>query len=373
MRSRHSPPTLLTLLAILFSSCPHTVANPYPRNGLFALSDGASFLRQKRCPNPCGWSGQLCCGSDQQCYTDNAGQAQCGPAGGGGISAQGGSGQQGQWQMFTTTWVETGFVTRVSTYSSYVTPQVTAQAFTPASSWVAPAPTQMRCDLPCGNICCAPGQYCAMAGQCAAEVAGGFSSSYFVSQSYSAPLRPTSGTVTTTTSTTGAVTATVPFQTPVGTANNIIYGTAVTANRGLSAGAIAGIVIGIILLLLLIALALCFRGAKGLFGRRKETEVETTYIHRRHHHGAGDGRTWYGGGGGGRPPRPSSPPRKGGGLGGFGGVMAGLGALALALGLKRRYDRRKEEEESSYGSGSTYYSEYDTTTSSESTDPRSRR
>lgn len=363
MPSTQSPPTLLSLLAILLS-CHHTVAKPYPRDDLFAFSDSISFLREKRCANPCGWSGQLCCGSDQTCYTDGAGQAQCGAGGGGGgPSAQVGSGQQGQWQMFTTTWVETDLVTRISTYSSFVTAQVTAQAFTPTSTYVPPATTQMRCDLPCGNICCAPGQYCAMAGQCAAEVAGGSSSSYFTkSQSYSAPLRPTSGTATTTTSTTAAVTTTVPFQTPVGTANNIIYGTAATTNRGLSGGAIAGIVIGIIVLLLLIALALCFRGARGLLGRRRETRVEEeTYIRRRHHHG-GEGGTLYAGGG--RPSRPSPPPRRGRGLGGFGTVVAGLGTLALALGLKRRYDRRKEEESTSYGSGSTYtYSEYDTTTS----------
>ncbi|KAI9790253.1 MAG: hypothetical protein M1816_005278 [Peltula sp. TS41687] len=384
MRPMQSPPTLLSLLAILLS-CHHTVAKPYPRDGgMFALSDHISFLREKRCANPCGWTGQVCCTADQYCYTDSAGQAQCGAGAGGGGAAgppalaagfQAGSGQQeqwqsqqgGQWQMFTTTWTETDLVTRVSTYSSYISAQVTAVAFVPTTStWVPPATTQMQCNLPCGSICCAAGQYCAMAGQCAAEVAGGFSSSYLNSvSSYSAPLRPTSGTATTTTSTTAAVTTTVPFQTPVGTANNIIYGTAATTNRGLSAGAIAGIVIGIILLLLLIALALCFRGAVGLFGgRRKETRVEETYIRRqRHHHGAsGDAGGAYHAG---RPSRPSPPPpKKGGGLGGFGTVVAGLGTLALALGLKRKYDRRKEGENSSYGSASSYtYSEYDTTTS----------
>ena len=55
--------------------------------------------------------------------------------------------------------------------------------------------------------------------------------------------------------------------------------------------------------------------------------------------------------------RPSAPKRSGG-LGGFTAVAAGLGTLALILGLKRK-DKR---EKSSYGSGS-YTDDYYTSAS----------
>ncbi|KAI9886971.1 MAG: hypothetical protein M1823_001187 [Watsoniomyces obsoletus] len=371
-----APTTLLALLAVLLSTCPHAVAKPYPREIPFAEIAGSSILRPRSCASPCGWSGQLCCTADQQCTTNQSGQAICGPnAGGSGggaggpaqVSAQaqgqGGGAGGAQWQYYTTTWVETGFVTRVSTYSSYLgaasTAPIGGAAATPTSSW-APATTSANCVIPCGMICCAQGQYCAHAGQCAAVVAGGVSSSYLAgvisSPTYSAPVRPTSGTLTTTTSTAGGVTATVPFQTPVGTAGNIIYGTAAAqpaSSGGLSTGAIVGIVVGIIILILALIIFFCIRAGRTLFGRRKKVRrEETTYVGSHHHrrHGGG-GRTWYGGRQS-RPPPSGSQRPGGGGLGGFGTVAAGLGALALGLGLKRKHDRRKEEA-SSYGSGST--------------------
>lgn len=269
-------------------------------------------------------------------------------------------------------------MTHVSTYSSYhgavSTAQIGGAAATPTSS-TAPATTSANCGIPCGMICCAQGQYCAHAGQCATVVAGGVSSSYFAgivsSPTYSAPVRPTSGTLTTTTSTAGGVTATVPFQTPVGTAGNIVYGTAAAqpaSGGGLSTGAIVGIVVGIILLILALILFFCIRAGRTLFGRRRVRREETTYVeshHHRRHGGGGAGRTWYGG----RQSRPTGPKRPGG-LGGFGTVAAGLGTLALALGVKRKMDRRKEEA-SSYGSGSTVSYEsgsYDTSESESSLD-----
>lgn len=362
MRLSQSPPTLLSLIALLLSSCHPTVAKPYPRDGIFARADG-SFLRPRNCANPCGWSGQLCCAAGEQCFTDASGQAQCG-GGGGNVGAQGAA---GQWQLFTSTWVETDLVTRVTTYSSFV-PQVTVAVATPTATttWAPATTTPAHCAIPCGTACCNAGSYCAVAGQCLLEVVGAdVSSSYWVG--YSAPLRPTSGTVTTTTSTAGVVTATVPFQTPVATAGGVVFGTApASTGRGLSAGAIAGIVIGTLLgiaLLFLICAFLCLRGAgKKLFGG-KETRIdrEETYVRRSHHSGGGGGASgaWYGD----RPPRTSPPPKKGG-LGGMGGVLAGLGVLAAALGVKRKYDQRKAEV-SSYGTGSSY-TEYTGTSESES-------
>jgi hypothetical protein len=35
------------------------------------------FERQEACVNPCGPYGQLCCDSDQVCYTDSSGNGQC--------------------------------------------------------------------------------------------------------------------------------------------------------------------------------------------------------------------------------------------------------------------------------------------------------
>ena len=369
MRSSQSPPTLLSLLGLLLSSCHHTTAKPYPRDSSLAGAEGISFLQERSCAYPCGWSGQLCCTSSQQCYTDASGQAQCGAGSGGGNNAvaQGSSAQAGagQWQYFTTTWVETDLVTRVETYSSFLgaaTSQVSVADFIPTSTWAPAATTQLQCGIPCGTLCCASGQYCAMAGQCAAEVVGGFSSSYYnsytSSQTYSAPLRPTSGTATTTTSTAGGVTATVPFQTPVGTAGNIVYSTgAAASNKGLSGGAIAGIVIGVIagiILLLLLCAALCFGAGRSILGGRRTRREETTVIERHHRQtgGGGGGRTWYGG----QASRPDPRAKRSGAFGGFGPVLAGLGTLALALGVKRRFDRRKETS-SSYGSGSSYYSD----------------
>ena len=361
---RSSPSSvLLTFLATYLSSCPSTLAKPYPREVPFAEIAGSSLLRARGCANPCGWSGQVCCTAGQQCTTDGAGQAIC-SAGGSGVVVQGesGPGNNGQWQYYTTTWVETGLVTRVSTYSSYL--GATAQAVTPTSSWAPVVTSQAQCSIPCGSICCANGQYCATAGQCAAQAAGGFSSSYYnsyattytsSSQTYIAPLRPTSGTVTTTTSTAGGVTATVPFQTPIGTAGNIVYGSAPSSsNKGLSGGAIAGIVIGILAALFLLSLICCLGSVRRILGGRRRRE-EMTYIrqhrHHRRHNGEqqqtqAGGRPWYGRGG---------PRRQGAGaIGGFGTIAAGLGTLALALGLKRKYDRRKEEASYSSGSDSGY-------------------
>ncbi|KAI9677060.1 MAG: hypothetical protein M1817_006899 [Caeruleum heppii] len=384
MRPSTSSPTLFSLLAILFSSTHFTTAKPYPRDVPFGEIANA-LLDKRQCAYPCGYSGQLCCTSAGQCYTDSSGQAQCGAgsgSGGGsgaaGFSAPVANNQAGgQWAYYTTTYVETGFVTRVSTYSSYLGIQtLVAATTTHAPAVTSQALTCQSGNMPCGGICCASGQYCLSAGNCAAGGAGDVSASYYSSYLSSqtlapaAPLRPTSGGPTTLTST---ASATVPFQTPVGTAGGIVYGAGanVTAgapaqNAGLSGGAIAGIVIGVLLALLLLVLACCFGGLRRLFGGSRTKKTEETYIHESHHSGTGPParRQWFG------TAKPARPAKKKTG-GGAGAVAAGLAGLAIALGLKRRHDRKKASEYSDSGSsyGSSYY---DTSSSSESSDRRTR-
>lgn len=370
MRLPQSPPTLLS---VVLSYSLITNAKPYPRDS--ALVEPASELELERraCANPCGWSGQLCCGTGQTCFTDVAGQAQCGTSGSGG-SQQQQNNNGAQWQLYTTTFVETGLITRTSVYTSYLGGAQPTAVVVPTAQQL-PIVTGVPCSLalnehPCGGICCTAGQYCQFQGQCAAVAGGGadFSASYFnsIQNTGSAFLRPTSNGVRTVTST-GTPTTTVAFSAP--TSRGSTQSMAATAtNNGLSGGAIAGIVIGVLLgiaLLLLLCGFYCFRtlydGILAIFGlgpkrRRVETIEQVNTHHSSHGGAAAGGRPWWG-----RPARVGRPPtpRTSGGFGGFGTVTAGLGALALILGLKRRKDR---QEKSSYGSGS-YTDDYYTSES----------
>ncbi|KAI4164670.1 MAG: hypothetical protein LQ342_001644 [Letrouitia transgressa] len=367
MRLSASSPTLFSLLAIVLTSSHPTQAKPYPRTELVIEAQNTT-LAKRECSNPCGWTGQLCCGASESCYTDSAGQAQCGA---GTSSSSGGSPQannaNGQWQWFTTTYVETDLVTRTSTYSSFCATSPTVQQGSFATG-ARTCNTQLS-ETPCGSICCAMGQYCQYQGQCAAAAGGGGDVSSFYYSSVTATgnsfVRPTSNTVQTVTST-GSATTTIPFGTASPTVGGATAGMqATTSNNGLSGGAIAGIVIGVIagvILLLIICGLCCFKGlidgVLGFFGlgpRRRRREREETYIEERHsHHGGGGGGRWWGTT---RPSRIERPQRRNdGGFGGFGAVAAGLTALAVLLGLKRRRDRRDKE---SYGTGSMYtYSDY---------------
>lgn len=363
--SSSRPPTLLSLLAIVLSSTHISHSKPLPRDN--AGIEARNTTLEVRCAGtPCGWTGQLCCAAGETCFTDSNNQAQCGTGSGGGGGVNQETNNYGQWQLYTTTYVETDLITRTSTYSSYLGGATSSVA--PTQELV-PAPTNAICntglgEIPCGYLCCAVGQYCLYQGQCTAVGGGGgdFSSYYLSSVTGSAFIRPTSNGVQTITST-GSATTTVPFQTPTSTSGSSTAGMeASTTNNGLSGGAIAGIVIGVLIglgILFLLCACFCFKGLLdgllGFFGigpRRRRREE--TYIEERHstrHSGGGGGRAWFGT----RPSRVDKPKRSGG-WGGFTAVTSGLAALALLLGLKRRRDRRDKD---SYGTGSSYtYSDY---------------
>ncbi|KAL8826401.1 MAG: hypothetical protein Q9191_003828 [Dirinaria sp. TL-2023a] len=358
MRPPH-PPTLLSLLTIILSSTHITHAIPFHQD---QFAEDNSTLVERTCAYPCGYIG-ICCGGPGECYTDTNNQAQCGSSSSGSGNSQvaAGAASKGQWQLYTTTYVETDLVTRTSTYSSLL------QAAT--------GQTTLNCqtdigETPCGTFCCASGQFCQYQGQCVASGGNGVSSSYLASVQATAAgspyFRPTTASTATVTST-GSVTTTVPYGTPSPTASSggsAAGAQSTTSNNGLSGGQIAGIVIGVllgILLLLIICGCLCFKGALdtilAFFGlgprrRRREEIIEERYSH--HHSGTaggGGGRRWFGQG----PARPQRE-KQSGAFSGWATVAGGLTALALLLGLKRRRDRRDKQSEVSYSSYT--YSDY---------------
>ncbi|KAI9691838.1 MAG: hypothetical protein M1822_007910 [Bathelium mastoideum] len=358
-----APSTLLSTVAIILSYANPALSLPHsPEEADLAQAQNVTL--ERRCANPCGWTGQLCCASNQYCYTDSNNQAQCGDgsSGGGTTAAAGASG--GYWQYYTSTWVETDTITVTSVYSSWY-------AGGAATTTAAAASASASCnwslnESPCGPICCASGQYCLVSGQCAANSGG--SSGYYTNTA-SAPLRPTSqgtGVATATVS----PTTTVPFETPVATGANVTL-TQSSSSGGLSGGAIAGIVIGVILGVILLAL-LCFYfcldlllGFFGLGGRRRrQRREEEVYVEEhRHtsHRGSGD-RTWYRN----RPQRIERTERIERRGPGWGGAL-GLGTMAAAIGFKGKRDqqRRQQREEKTEYSDSTASYSYDYTSASE--------
>ncbi|KAL1629296.1 hypothetical protein SLS56_005400 [Neofusicoccum ribis] len=303
----------------------------------------------------CGWSGQLCCESGETCYTDANNQAQCGAA-----TAVTGT---GYWQYWTSTWTETDTVTKTQVYSSWngagggATVSVQATGTSITCNWD-------QGESSCGSICCASDQYCQLSGQCAAA---GVSNSPGVSAtgtgaSYSAPVRPTSGTLITITATAGATT-TVPFETPVATgATAPVSAGESGGGGGLSGGAIAGIVIGVlagILLLALLCLFCCakaaFDGILAIFGLGKKRRRSTEYVEEYHRHSAGGGSRhsgWYGAG-----DRPARPPPKKSGLG-MGALLGSLGAAGALFGLKKKRESRYDDKTTTTDVSSYYYSDY---------------
>lgn len=367
------PPTLLSLLFTILSTTHTSIARPQAPKEL--LESQYHYLSERSCAGTvCGWNGLLCCSSGQSCSTNSAGQAQC-IAGTQQANAQNAN---GQWQYYTTTYTASELTIITSTYSSFFGAQNTPAA--------APAASAASCDSsvnesPCGTICCAVGQYCAYAGQCAASNGAGGSSSYFASittqaatSTATAFIRPTSNAQTTVTST-GSATTTVAFMTPSasGTGATSAAGMTSTTNNGLSPGAIAGIVIGVLaglLLLLLLCAFFCFKGLLdtllGLLGIRSRKRKETTIIEeRRHHHSGGGtatgggGRRWFGAG----PSRVDRPKKKSSGIGGLGWVAGLLAALAICLGLQRK--RTEKRQKSEYSASSYSYTDGSYTSDSE--------
>lgn len=358
---------LLQILTLLLTISP-SHANPLS-NDFLGLTN--ALFGRSTCANPCGWEDQLCCGSNEACYTDSSNQAQCSSTTAAATVVT--TASNGYWDVYTTTYVETDLVTMTSVVSSWYASTTTWAAATATAS--------LTCDYtvnetPCGDICCASGQYCEVSGQCAAASNGGssgyYSSYYSSTASASAALRPTSSTLVVVTAT-SSPTTTVPFVAPVATGANItLTSTSADNHHGLSGGAIAGIVIGVLLGLLLLGLLLLFCCARGiwiaLFGRnRKRTTERTEYIEEHHHRSSGGGaaaggRTWYGS----RPAQYDEKRTKksGGGFNEMLGIGAGLAGLAAVLGMRRKQDRSRREEDrytdysSSYGSYYTSESEY---------------
>lgn len=364
MRLLQAPDTVVSLVALLLLRPQPAIAGPFskfsdlvhqslrdttqdsiPQNHTLELRTvcGSSQIT-------CGFYGQLCCDAGNTCGTNAANQAVC-VAGSGSVTTAVGSGA-GSWQYYTSTYVETvGVVTKTTVYSSWV-PSAVATASSGTCS-----PNYANNETPCGSICCASGQYCYSAGVCKSAGAGGFTTT---GVGAGAPVRPTtiSGMITTQTI---SPTTTVPFQTPIAatsTGNGTVIAT--SSNSGLSGGAIAGIVIGVLAGIILLGL-LCFccllkeaaAGILGIFGlgggkKKNRRVVEEEYIstHHRHGSGAGSERRWYGAGAGGSRPssRPARPPPKKSKIGGLGAMGLGLGGLAVALGLKRKQDRKHEEK-----------------------------
>lgn len=347
MRLFSVPSAVLGLVALAY--LPSALAKPYPVHieELRELHNASQLIEKRACDNggtPCGWYGTLCCAAGSQCYTDANNQAQCGGAGGAPATQAAG----GQWQYSTSTWVETvGLTTYTSVYSTYI-----------------PATATLTCkdiQSPCGSKCCDSGYYCLTSGQCALIGAG------------------TSGGILPSVTYTGTPTATVPFQTPIptGAAGGLVP--VEESNGGLSGGAIAGIVIGVILGILFLLLLCLFCCARALFdtilaifgiGKKRKHTHEETYIEEHHHSGGAAGGRWYGQGRPSRPSRPSSEKKHGMGKGL--GMAAVLGGLALALGLKRKHDK-KDDKSTTVSGSSYYYSDYTSSSSASSSDRHTRR
>lgn len=368
----------LSGVAALLTTLPSVFAGPLPRNALHDYA-GAGYLLPRNCESGwCGYAQDFCCSGGQVCVT-NADIADCAPA-----TAL--AGQEGGWAYYTTTYVETVDVpvTKIETLSSYIgniaipLPQSTAHCTTDQIS--------------CGAVCCnGATQVCYTEGKCVAK--GGASdtiaASYLtpigpVPTSFSAPVRPTSLSITTV-----PITTTQPFLAPVQTTGGVVPLVPVTAeDGGLSPGAIAGIVIGviaaIIILLLLLACCLLGTGIKGLFGliggkkktrsrssspsgHRREIYEErtTTRVAGRAATGTryAGGGGWFGRGGAAAVPagrrttitQTTTEKRRSSGIGKEAAAAGlGLGALWAGLRWKRKRDTEKRDPRGSYYERSRY-------------------
>ncbi|RMD43323.1 hypothetical protein DV735_g1878, partial [Chaetothyriales sp. CBS 134920] len=312
-------PSSLALLSLLVSTQQATAAFIPP---LLESSDSPSL--EKRCANPCGYYGQLCCAANEVCYTDASNQAQCGESSvvsGGTTTA---AAQNGYYTFWTTTFLQTDYSTVTSTMSSFVAVAATTTTVVAGCD----SCTTLSCqyslgETPCGNTCCKSGYWCQQDNMCVAV--NGVST-----------LASTWATVTTIVTNTASAAAR-----PTSNAFGVPVSTGTSGVIGLLDGVLA------------------------LFGmghnrRRRRTEEVDVYESRHHYSGgAAGGRTWFGA-------RPTTTTRieekkkKSSGFAKLAGAGAFLGALALVLGLKRRHDERRDSK-SDVSYGSSYYSyDYDT-------------
>ena len=335
----------LLATAVLITTSSASIIPPLARS----LDDLQTL--EKRCNNPCGSGGWLCCPDGTTCYIDPNDQAQCADNG---------------VQFITSTYVLTNLETVTTTIA--------------ISQATGPSCRYSIGETSCGGSCCTADQYCLTSnGVSTCQESGSGSSEYHnsglftvttvITNTADQPYRPTSNTLVTVTATGTAgelITTTQGFLAPTGT----IIAEQGGGGGGLSAGAIAGIVIGVLaflIILILILLCCCAKGILdtllGIFGlgSRKRKTKEEVEIYESRHHGSRRGRsasavgkrTWFG-----TKPKRSSvvDEKKSGGIGRATGVAAFLGGLAIILGLKRRKDRKDNKSNVSYGS--SYYSDY---------------
>lgn len=245
------------------------------------------FGLEKRCANPCGYQGWLCCKSDESCHYLDDGEPEC----------------------------------------------VKGTTTTTGTSQITPAPSATcRADIgeiSCANRCCEAAFDC-VNGEC---VQGSSSANP------TEPGRPTSSGP--------SATATQPFVSPVGSDGGATRASS-SNNNGISGGAIAGIVIGTIAGVIVLAFFLfCMRGR----GQNSADSGFVEERYSRHHYGpptgaaaaafAGrrrpGGRTWYGSG-------PYERRTSSSGMGPLASIGIIIGAIALCLGLRRRHDEHHNEK-----------------------------
>ncbi|KAH7412617.1 hypothetical protein BKA64DRAFT_718654 [Cadophora sp. MPI-SDFR-AT-0126] len=379
MRFSQTPLSLLSLLFVVLSQTDLVHAGPYPKDELHDL--GFAFLQPRQCVMYCGSENQFCCTQGQGCFTTSNIAGCTATAGLQGVGGGAGYG------VYTTTWTETDLVTKTATISYALT--TTPVVVVPTAAATPRICTTSLGQSSCDQICCAADQRCAGPNTCTPYSSTYLGTSTYIggTSTYIAPVRPTSGGVSTATSITSATT-TVPFQAPATASGSTFPITQDNGGGGLSAGAIAGIVIGVIAgIILLLLLCFCcivkagFDGLLAIFGlgkkRRRSTErvevIEERYSRHGSHAGGASRRDthtgWFGGS---RPTRVTEKRKKDSGFGGLGMVGAGLLGLAAVLGLKRNHDKKTKSHRSDISS--SYYTDSYTGTSasSASSDRRTR-